>query len=238
VAKTVAIAGNVVERKKTRELPPRPLRVLACVTTTRLSKYFTALQSETQIDLLPIALISALPVPIRSGRLDAIVIATEEFDDTVWQSSSVLRELFSATPTLLLASELNPSLRRRAARFHIHSTLPLNVSTDQLLAAISATVAGLAVTLEVPSLESNENTVWTQAKERTFDEPFVEHLTVRETVVLRLLAVGHSNKEIASRLKISEHTVKFHVSSVLAKLGAFSRTEAVSIGIMRGLIAI
>ena len=52
------------------------------------------------------------------------------------------------------------------------------------------------------------------------------------------MALGHGNKEIASRLNISEHTVKFHVSAVLAKLGAASRTEAVSIGIVRGLIAI
>lgn len=227
-----------MEQKKAPRLRPRSLRVLPCVTTTALSNCFTALQSETQIDLLPIALISALPVHVRRSRLDAIVIATEDFDDTVWHNSSILRELFSATPTLLLAGEVNPSLRRRAARFHIHTTLPLNVTTDQLLAAISATVAGLAVTLGAPSQEGNENSVWTQAKERFFDEPLVEHLTVRETVVLRLMAVGHSNKEIASRLKISEHTVKFHVSSVLAKLGALSRTEAVSIGIIRGLVAI
>jgi DNA-binding NarL/FixJ family response regulator len=48
------------------------------------------------------------------------------------------------------------------------------------------------------------------------------------------MASGLGNKEIASRLDISEHTVKFHVSSVLAKLGAASRTEAVTIGIVRG----
>jgi len=66
----------------------------------------------------------------------------------------------------------------------------------------------------------------------------MEHLTARETVVLRLMALGHGNKEIASRLGISEHTAKFPVTSVLAKLGAVSRTEAVTMGIMRGLVAI
>jgi DNA-binding NarL/FixJ family response regulator len=53
-----------------------------------------------------------------------------------------------------------------------------------------------------------------------------------------LIANGRSNKQIASQLRISEHTAKFHVSSVLAKLGASSRTEAVSLGILRGLVAI
>jgi DNA-binding NarL/FixJ family response regulator len=95
----------------------------------------------------------------------------------------------------------------------------------------------LAVILEVPAQEEDEHTDWTATDERLVEEP-VEHLTARETVVLRLMALGHGNKEIASRLGISEHTAKFHVSSVLAKLGAVSRTEAVTMGIMRGLVAI
>ena len=65
-----------------------------------------------------------------------------------------------------------------------------------------------------------------------------EHLTAREGEVLRLVALGQGNKKIAAQLNVSEHTVKFHVSSVLAKLGARSRTEAVTIGILRGLVAI
>jgi DNA-binding NarL/FixJ family response regulator len=54
--------------------------------------------------------------------------------------------------------------------------------------------------------------------------------------VLRLLAEGLGNKEIAARLGISDHTAKFHISSILAKLGASSRTEAVTIGIRMGLV--
>ncbi len=61
-------------------------------------------------------------------------------------------------------------------------------------------------------------------------------LTERERTVLRLMADGLGNKEIAARLDISDHTVKFHVASVLAKLGAQSRTEAVSIGLRTGLL--
>lgn len=133
---------------------------------------------------------------------------------------------------------MNASLRQRAARFHIRSTLPLDAATDQLLAAIWATVAGLAVTLDLSSQQEDEHTGWTATNESLVEEPLTEHLTARETVVLRLMALGHGNKEIASRLHISEHTAKFHVSSVLAKLGAASRTEAVTIGIIRGLVAI
>ena len=63
-------------------------------------------------------------------------------------------------------------------------------------------------------------------------------MTPREHEILRLVSEGLGNREIARRLSISEHTVKFHVSSVLAKLDAGSRTEAVSHGIKNGLIAV
>ena len=61
-------------------------------------------------------------------------------------------------------------------------------------------------------------------------------LTPREIEVLGMLAEGLGNKEIAWRLQISEHTVKFHVASILSKLDASSRTEAVTVGFRQGLI--
>jgi DNA-binding NarL/FixJ family response regulator len=65
-----------------------------------------------------------------------------------------------------------------------------------------------------------------------------EPLTAREREVLRLMGNGLANKEIAARLAISEHTAKFHISSILGKLSVATRTEAVSLGIRRGLIPI
>jgi DNA-binding CsgD family transcriptional regulator len=72
------------------------------------------------------------------------------------------------------------------------------------------------------------------------DEEFLllEPLTDRESEILNLLAEGLSNPEIASRLKVSRNTVKFHVSSIIGKLGAKSRTEAVTLALRRGLIII
>jgi DNA-binding NarL/FixJ family response regulator len=63
-----------------------------------------------------------------------------------------------------------------------------------------------------------------------------DSLTEREMEVLRLLAQGKTNKEIAAALVISERTVKFHVGSILSKLGAGNRTEAVTIAAQRGLV--
>jgi DNA-binding NarL/FixJ family response regulator len=69
-------------------------------------------------------------------------------------------------------------------------------------------------------------------------EAALEPLTQREQEVLELLALGLANKGIARRLGISEHTVKFHVGSILAKLEVGSRTEAVSVAARRGLLAL
>jgi NarL family two-component system response regulator LiaR len=68
--------------------------------------------------------------------------------------------------------------------------------------------------------------------------PLVETLTERELEVLDLLAQGMPNKEIAAQLTISERTAKFHVSSIMGKLGATNRTEAVSLAAQRGLITL
>jgi two-component system, NarL family, response regulator YdfI len=67
---------------------------------------------------------------------------------------------------------------------------------------------------------------------------WIEPLTPRELQILRVLSEGRANRAIAAQLEISEHTAKFHVGQILAKLNAQSRTEAVTIGIRRGLIMV
>jgi DNA-binding NarL/FixJ family response regulator len=68
------------------------------------------------------------------------------------------------------------------------------------------------------------------------DHAAEDDLTSRELDVLRLIATGNANKEIACQLSISEETVKSHVTNILAKLGANDRTHAVTIGLKRGII--
>jgi DNA-binding NarL/FixJ family response regulator len=105
-------------------------------------------------------------------------------------------------------------------------------SPGQLEAAIIAASAGL-VTVD-PEIASH--TAGQLPHEFRDNRKPVEELTRREVEVLRLLARGFGNKEIATRLGISEHTAKFHISSILGKLGVSSRTEAVTEGLRRGLI--
>ena len=81
-----------------------------------------------------------------------------------------------------------------------------------------------------------------KSDDRAFDDrlsdDLVEPLTQREQEVLEHIAAGRSNRQIASELGISEHTVKFHVSAVLGKLGVSSRAAAIRRGVRRGLVAL
>jgi DNA-binding NarL/FixJ family response regulator len=205
---------------------PAPLVVLPTVESMIHASRFVSLQSASGLYLLPVALPSTLLFRVQRDNPDVIVIAAGDAFLTRAGDRSLLQEVFSDTPALLLAAEPSAAVVRSAARLKIHSVLPMEVTTRQLVAAISATVAGFAVTL--PSLSI-----------RPLDAmPMTEDLTAREVEVLRLMARGRTNKQLAVQLKISQHTAKFHVSSVLAKLGARTRTEAVTIGMTRGLVAI
>lgn len=104
-----------------------------------------------------------------------------------------------------------------------------NLDPDSLVAALNSASHGFAV-IE-PTLVSALAQV-----EVAQPESQVEALTPREMEVLQLLAAGLPNKTIASRLSITDHTVKFHVNAIMTKLGVQSRTEAVVRATKLGLI--
>ena len=93
--------------------------------------------------------------------------------------------------------------------------------------------------LRSPRVErSTPSRVATTSRNRPLPAAQLQTLTPREVQVLAMLAEGYGNKTIAWKLGISEHTAKFHVASILSKLNAGTRTEAVTLGIRRGLILI
>lgn len=120
-----------------------------------------------------------------------------------------------------------------ALRVGVHAVLPRSATTDEIVAAIVAAAAGLVV-LNSDVLEFLLSSAPTH--NRQLSPAPIQTLTVREIEVLDLLAEGQGNKAIAKRLGISEHTVKFHISSIFTKLNAQSRTEAVTLGARLGLI--
>ena len=140
--------------------------------------------------------------------------------------------LVTETTVIFLTDSSRPEWTAEALRAGVRAILPSEVSAGQLAAALRATIAGLVV---MHPAEISAALPAVSVARSSFAE-LTEPLTPREREVLQMLASGLVNKEIAAKLSISEHTVKFHVASILGKLGASTRTEAVSLGIRRGLV--
>jgi DNA-binding NarL/FixJ family response regulator len=112
--------------------------------------------------------------------------------------------------------------------------LQQDTSPLELQAAVAAVAQGLVVV----SAGLAEQLLRQRGPIAALAQPPAEPLTAREREVLQLVSQGLSNKLIARELQVSEHTVKFHISSIFAKLGAASRTDAISRGARQGLITL
>jgi DNA-binding NarL/FixJ family response regulator len=156
----------------------------------------------------------------RSGIVDIVVTAGLLLDQIP----------ANGPPVVVLTNE---PIEEMPLGHSIRAWLPINSSASELGAAIVAAANELIV------LTQKQISEWLGGSRSGHANGFeIEALTPRELQVLRMLADGLGNKEIAGQLNISDHTVKFHVAQILAKLRAASRTEAVSIGIRRGIVPI
>jgi DNA-binding CsgD family transcriptional regulator len=129
--------------------------------------------------------------------------------------------------------EANPG---RDAPPDIRAILPLALGPARIVEAARLVAAGLVILSGRDHDDIFESEVEARSPRRAGEPPHA--LTPREREVLQLLAAGASNKEIARSLAISIHTVKFHIASLLAKLDATSRLEAVGIGVRAGIIMV
>lgn len=180
------------------------------------------------------ALVDVLPLPPETSVL---LLATVQ--DPLSELRKALRDHEGLSVLFLVPEESTPLQLPIGLSPHPWGVLPLESSTEELLAAIQALNEGLIVgtpsflepfIIHQPEIEIASGT----GSEDTLMEP----LTERESQVLGLIAQGLANKQIALTLGISEHTVKFHISSIYSKLGAASRTEAVRLGVLQGLVAL
>jgi DNA-binding NarL/FixJ family response regulator len=140
------------------------------------------------------------------------------------QAEEWLQELLELVAVVLVVPESDSTMFSHLVRAQRGAMLRSDASPDQIVQTIKAVATGL-LTFD-PALVPHPD----------LPSEIAETLTPREHDVLTLLAEGLPNRQIAFRLNISEHTIKFHIRSILGKLGASSRTEAVSVGLRSGLI--
>ena len=150
-------------------------------------------------------------------------------------SSARLLESKPAFAILFLTDDIQSVRSILNSSSHAWGVLSADATEDELVAAVRAVGEGLWV--GAPSLVGDLLRSSGRRESSSDDSP-IESLTAREMEVIQLMAQGLANKQIALMLGISEHTVKFHLSSLYAKLGISSRTEAVKRGIELGLISL
>jgi DNA-binding NarL/FixJ family response regulator len=165
--------------------------------------------------------------PPELAEADVVLLADEE----LLEEASVAVAEDGTQAVVLVSEEEHAVFRLRAMQLKGWGVVPPDAPPEELAAAVAAAAQGLIV---LPR----------SLTERLLQEPapsveeLSETLTAREREVLDLLGRGLSNKLIGRELHISEHTVKFHISSLYAKLGVNNRAEAVSRGARHGLISL
>ena len=141
-------------------------------------------------------------------------------------------------PSLLLVSDLGQANEALAAG--ARGVISRNSTPRQIHAALRAIAEGLRVIDGEARFDADARPSpgFRQPSPDGRGESLLEPLTAREHEVLQLLSAGRTNKEIASRLGITEHTIKFHVNAILGKLGAETRTEAVVHAARLGIVTL
>ena len=165
-----------------------------------------------------------------------IIEARSAFADVIVAFGIAPHQLPNDSNVVFLSDELDPlPVQADGARARFgRAWLSSQTSAGELIAAVIAAASNLTV------LTPSQARRWLtrEIREANPDAAPGEALTGREMQVLRMLSNGLGNKEIAGHLGISDHTAKFHVAQILAKLNAGSRTEAVAIAIRRGLVPV
>lgn len=168
---------------------------------------------------------------VKTLQPDVVLLELAVRDEPALEKLLPLSRGLHEPAVVVLAYDPDSTWTAEALRSGVRAILPQEATAEEIITAVEAAAAGLVVLhpdvidLIVPILPT-----------RQVLTPVNQALTPREVEVLGMLAEGLGNKTIARRLGISEHTVKFHVSSLFAKMNASSRTEAVTLGARQGLI--
>jgi DNA-binding NarL/FixJ family response regulator len=206
------------------------IRVFVLAPTPMMQAGLHALLTAPDIQVVGL---SSTPNDLTELAADVIVIADElQLDEVVGALTNP-----SALALIVLSENSERVLSLlRTLELRGWGILPQDVSAMQLQAAVAAVAQNL-ITIPPQLAGGLYEARPARVRALNLEEPD-EQLTPREREVLELVSQGLSNKLIARKLQISEHTVKFHMSSIATKLGASSRTDAVRRGLRHGLITL
>jgi DNA-binding NarL/FixJ family response regulator len=209
-------------------MTPKRVFVVAPTPVTRAGlRSMLANIEGTDVQVVGEAASPTAPDPSALSEADVVLLADEELLE---EAAIAVAE--DGTQALVLISDDDQAVSRlRALPLRGWGIVPPDAPPEELAAATTAVMQGLVV---LPKPLTERLLQEPAASAEALSEP----LTAREREVLELLGRGLSNRLIAGELHISEHTVKFHISSLYAKLEVNNRAEAVSQGARHGLISL
>lgn len=205
------------------------MRVFIVAPTPMMQAGLHALLTSNDIQIVGTSTVSDA---FHEADIDAIVVADELQLEAVGRA---LAPMHTVALVVLTNNEGRVLPYLQGLELRGWGMVPLDAPATQLQAAVIAAAQGLITLPRAQALQFYNRRPVTETI--AIEEPD-ETLTTREREVLELVGQGLSNKLIARQLQISEHTVKFHVSSISTKLGAASRTDAVRRGLRHGLITL
>ena len=214
------------------------IRVFVVAPTPMMIAGLRAMLTTTEIEVVGAAASFAeINIELELPAIDVIVVDYVLLDEVV-RAVRAVRAITNdgrIALVVLTNNDERPLTILRNLSLRGWGLVPVGATSVELQAAVTAVAQGFVV---LPVAFSEQFTEQRPAVGTLNLSSSEEALTNREREVLELVSQGLSNKLIARRLQISEHTVKFHISSISTKLGASSRTDAVSRGIRRGLITL
>jgi two-component system, NarL family, response regulator YdfI len=211
------------------------VKVLVCANSSvELARLEALVKSALSLRLVGSSLGRAGLDQLLADTQPDVLLESPSHNDLVESNWSDLSPKTVARVLLVNEHEFGVAL---AAIQTVHSSLrgvlPNWASEREIQTAIEAAAAGLLVLHpDVAELVATASSFASRVSSTSLGQ----QLSPRESEILNMLAAGLGNKEIAWRLKISEHTVKFHVTSIFNKLNTSSRAEAVAVGVRLGLI--
>lgn len=217
------------------------LRVLLVAGTSARRAHLAAVISRALRNVTVISEFQISPARFAASK-SHVLVADLDTPGSAAAMLDFLQGAPSGAGAIALIDDPDPAWVRSALRASIHAIISRDANSEDMQLALQAAEAGLVLLHPTSVHGLLQNNSMDEMNDLSSEdlphEDTIEDLTARESEVLRLVSFGLGNKEIAARLAISEHTAKFHISSILSKLHAGSRTEAVSLGMRKGLIPI
>ena len=220
----VVATSSLVRAGLSSVLTTNPELTLVSSSASDLDSLATEIE-QLQPDVVLLVLIS---------KKDSDYFTDRSNDESGWEKLLNSQQQQYPSAIIVITDELDSIDLAAGLRSGVRAILPQSSTESEILATVEAVASGLVV-LHPDVVEYLLPPKEGSLRENVLVNP-VQTLTPREIEVLQMLGSGLGNKAIAKRLNISEHTVKFHLSSIFQKLGVSTRTEAVTVGVRLGLI--